>query len=122
MEIQEGGQIDICHTVAVGEAEGLVVQKGFDPRESAAGHRVLTGIYDRHSPGFRLAMVNFHAVAGHVHGDIRHVQEIVRKVFLDQIPFVTGADDEIVDPLRRVNLENMPEDGLAAYFNHRLGL
>ena len=98
------------------------MQKGFDPRESAAGHRVLTGVYDRHSPGLCLAMVDFHAIAGHVHGDIRHVQKIVRKVFLDQIPFVSGADDKVIDSLGGVNLQDMPKDRLAAYFNHRLGL
>jgi hypothetical protein len=67
-------------------------------------------------------MVDFHAVAGHVHGDIRHMQEIVRKVFLDQVPFVASADDEVIDSLRGINLQNMPKDRLAAYLNHRLGL
>jgi len=57
-----------------------------------------------------------------VKGHIAHVQEVVGKIFLDQIAFVAAADYKLVDPMGAVDLQNVPEDRLAADFNHRLRL
>ena len=62
------------------------------------------------------------AVVGHVERDIRHVQEIVREIFLDDIALVASADHEIIGAVRRVELHDVPEDRLAADLDHRLRL
>ncbi len=38
-----------------------------------------------------MVVVNLHALICHVEGDIRHVQEVVGDVFLDQIALVAAA-------------------------------
>ena len=68
-----------------------------------------------------MAVVHFHAVVGHVKGDIRHVQEVVGEILLDHIALVTQADDEVVDAVRSVHLHDVPEDGSPADLDHRLG-
>ena len=62
-----------------------------------------------------------HLVAGDVEGDVGGVQEVVGEVLLDDVALVSQADDEVVDALLRVELEDVPEDGLAADLDHGLG-
>ena len=58
----------------------------------------------------------------HVERDVRHVQEVVGEVLLDDVALVAAADDEVVDAVRRVDLHDVPEDRLAADLDHRLRL
>ena len=53
-------------------------------------------------------------------GDVGHVQEIIGEIFLDDITLVAAADHEIVDAMRRIDLHDVPENGLAADLDHRL--
>ena len=64
--------------------------------------------------------MHFHGVVLHVERDIRHVQEIVREILLDQITAVPKAHHEVVYPVPGINLHDVPEDRLAAYLDHRL--
>ena len=52
--------------------------------------------------------------------DIAHVQEIVSEIFLDHVPLRAAADDKLVDAMGAVELENVPEDWLAADLHHWL--
>src|SRR5262249_28986124 len=53
---------------------------------------------------------------------VRHVQKIVREVFLDQVALVSEADDEVMQAVRRVDLHDVPQDRPAADLDHGLGL
>ena len=66
--------------------------------------------------------MNFHRILLHIEGYIGCVEEVVGEVLLDYVTLVATADDEIVDPVGGVGLHNVPEDGLAADLDHRLGL
>ena len=65
--------------------------------------------------------MNFDLVGAKVDRQIGIVLEIIEEIFLDQIALVPAADDELIHAMRGVDLHYMPEDGLAANFNHRLG-
>ena len=49
------------------------------------------------------------------------MEEVVGEVFLDDVALVSAADDEVVDAVLGVELEDVPEDGSAADFDHGLG-
>ena len=56
-----------------------------------------------------------------VEGDVGDVQEVVGEVLLDDVALVSQADNEFVDALLRVQLEDVPQNGLAANLHHGLG-
>ena len=49
------------------------------------------------------------------------MEEVIGEVLLDDVALVSEADDEVVDALLGVELEDVPEDGLAADLHHGLG-
>lgn len=49
------------------------------------------------------------------------MEEVVGEVLLDHVAPVPAADHEVVDPVRRVQLHDVPEDRPAADLDHRLG-
>ena len=114
--------VDVANTVSVRHTEGFFTfEVSRDIAESPAGRSSLARIDKGHSPGFRYALMNLHPVFGHIEGHVRHVQEVVSEIFLDEIALVTAADDEVVDLVVRVDLQDVPEDRPASDFDHRLG-
>lgn len=51
---------------------------------------------------------------------VRHVEEVVCEVLLDQVPFVAQTNDEIIQPVMAVCLHNGPKNWLAANLDHGL--
>ncbi len=92
-----------------------------DIAQPAAGSGGLAGVDEGNSPGLSNALVDLHSVFLHVEGHIGHMEEVVRKVFFDQIALVAAADDEVVDLVLGIDLEDVPEDRPATDFDHRLG-
>jgi len=68
-----------------------------------------------------MAVVHFHAVAGHIKGHVGHMQEVVGEILLDDIPTVTQADDEVIHAVGGVHLHDVPKNGPPAHFDHGLG-
>src|SRR5579863_2247372 len=64
--------------------------------------------------------MHLHSIVLHIESDIRHMQEIVREVLLDEIAFVSTTNDEVVDSVLRIHLENVPQDRSTADLDHRL--
>ena len=126
MTAVEGDQrrdIDVAHPVAVREAEGLFIADVIGhPLEPSAGHGRFAGVDERHLPGLRLPLVDGHRVEGDVEGDVRHVEEVVGEILLDQIALVAAADHELVHAMGGIELHDMPEDRPAADLDHRLRL
>ena len=48
------------------------------------------------------------------------MEEVVCEVFLDDIPFVTEENNEIIIAMGRINFHDVPENRLAVDFNHWL--
>src|SRR5207248_2305370 len=57
-----------------------------------------------------------------VEGHVAHVEVVVGKVLLDHVAAVAEADHELVDPVRRVDLHDVPEQRLRSQLDHRLRL
>src|SRR5581483_1086486 len=113
--------VEIAKTVTIGEAERVFAG---DVRghalEAAAGQRVLAGVHERDAPRLDLALVHHHGVVGHVEGHVRHVQEIIGEIFLDDVALVAAADHELIHAVARIDLHDVPQDRLAADLDHRL--
>ena len=65
--------------------------------------------------------MHLHFIIDHVEGHIRHVQEVVGEVFLDDITLVPATDDEIIYPVGGIEFHDVPEDRLATDLDHGLG-
>lgn len=114
--------VHIGDTVAIGEAEGVVAHEvGLYTLEASTGEGIVTRVNQGDAPGLGFAVVNLHLVGGHVEGDIASMEEIIRKIFLDQVAFVAKADNEVVDAVRGIDLEDVPENRQAPNFHHGLG-
>jgi len=50
------------------------------------------------------------------------MKEIVCEVFLYHISLIAAADNELIDPIVRIDFHDMPQDGLPADLDHGLGL
>ena len=123
MKCNECSDIDIADAVAVSEAKRIFsLEIGGHTFESTACHGGFASVDQGHAPGLCTLLMHLHTVVAHVKRDIGHVQEVVRKIFLDQIAFVAAADHEVMDPMVGVNLHDVPEDGFTANFDHGLGL
>ena len=115
--------VDVGEAIAIGEAERFIgIEEIAHAAQAASGLRILAGIDQRHTPGFGVLLVHFHPVVLHVEGHVRHVQEVVGEILLDHIALVAQADDEIVDAVGGVDFHDVPDDRLAADFDHGLGL
>src|ERR1043165_9467883 len=120
MEGDQLGDVDVADAVAVGEAEGAVLEEPAHPPQPPAGHRALPGVHQGDPPGLDLGGTDVHLVPAEVEGDIRAAQPVIGEVFLDQHPLVAAADDEIRDAVRIEDLHHVPQDGVLADLHHRL--
>ena len=66
--------------------------------------------------------MNLHPVLEHIERDIRHVEEVIREIFLDYIAFVPEANHELIDPVVRVDLHDVPQDRPTPNLDHGLWL
>ena len=66
--------------------------------------------------------MNLHLVVFHVNGDIRHMQEVVGEILLDDITLVPKANNEVIDAVGRIDFHDVPDDGPATDLYHWLWL
>ena len=109
VESDGGADIDIAHAIAIGEAKRFVVFDVFGhPAQAPACHGCVACVNQRDRPGLGAFVVHLHLVEFHAEGDIRHVQEVVGKVFFDEVALVATADHKVVDAVMGVHLEDVP--------------
>jgi hypothetical protein len=122
VKVDRGRDIDVSDPVAIGHAKGVFAgDMLLDPQQSPAGHGRIARVHQSHVPVLRAPLVNFHAVFGHSEGYVRHVEEVIGEIFLDDVAFVPAADHEIVDAVVCVDLHDVPQDRPPADLDHRLG-
>jgi hypothetical protein len=66
--------------------------------------------------------MNNHLVEAQVKGDIRVMEKVIREVFLDDVAFVATADNKVVNAVRRIHFEDVPQNRATSNLNHRLWL
>ena len=121
VERDEGGHVDVADSVAIGEAEQrIVLEESCHPFQPAASLRVLSGIDQRHAPGFGVAFDPFRAVGTQIKGHIGSIDKVICEEFLDHVAFVATADNEFIDAMGRIDLHQMPQDRHAADLDHGL--
>lgn len=104
-----GRHVNVCEAVAIGKAESrLILNMGSHALQPASGERFLAGVNKCDFPRLGFALMDLHAVCAHVDRHIGHVEEVVRKVFLDHISFVAAADHELIHAVSGINLHDVP--------------
>jgi hypothetical protein len=64
--------------------------------------------------------MDFHFVVRDVKGDVARLQKIIREVTFDYISAISAADHKIAHTTGGINLHDVPQNGFASDFNHRL--
>ena len=115
-------QVDIRNPVPIGEEERLIIEIRRDPPYPSSGHRVKARVDHRYSPHLRMLVVHDHMIlpVAEIKCDIRVVQEIIGKIFLDHMLHVTAADYKIIRTAGGVKFHDMPQDRFPADLHHRL--
>src|SRR4029079_16399189 len=121
MKIDELPDVDISNAIAIGKTERVVIPYvRRPPLDSSARFGLGAGIDQRHPPRLRSLGMKIDLVVLEIDRDVGGVQEILREILLDQIPFVSKANHELIDAVRRLDLHDVPEHGMPADFHHRL--
>src|SRR5260370_28657899 len=113
--------INTTPPITIREKNGFIAFWFFRaPLKTPASHGLFARIHERHPPWFGEALMHFHAVVFHVESNVRHVKEVVRKILLDHITFVTTANYEVINPIMPINLHYVPEYRLSSNLHHSL--
>src|SRR6185369_9433157 len=121
MKIDELPDVDISNAIAIGKTKRVVIPYVRQrPLDATARFGLGAGIDQRHPPRLRSLGMKIDLVVLEIDRDVGGVQEILREILLDQIPFVSKANHELIDAVRRVDLHDVPEHGMPADFHHRL--
>src|SRR5262245_31396199 len=121
MKVNKGFDVDVCNTIAVRKAERLLTKMAANTLEAAPGERTVASVDERDAPGFDIPVMDFHRIVRCIECDIRHVEKVVCEVFLDDVALISAADHKFIDPVVGVDFHDVPQDRLAADFNHRFG-
>src|SRR4051794_14864693 len=96
------GDVDVAHAIAVGHAKSIVALNVLsDFLQSSTSPGIVPCIDQCDPPRLGYTLMDLHAVLSHVESDVRHVQEIVREIFLDQISLVSAAHNKIINTVLR---------------------
>lgn len=115
--------VDVANAVTVGEAEVCFsCEIVANPFETPASLRVFTRVNKRDAPRFCVPLVYLHLIVAEVERDVRCVKEVVGKIFFYDVTTVSKANNEVVDSVRGIDFQYMPDDRLATDFDHGFGL
>src|SRR3989344_2651613 len=121
MKTDECGDIDIADAVAMGHHEAFTrSDEGPEAREAPARHRRWSGIDKRYFPRFQLWIVIPHTARRQVNGQIAFACAIVEKPLLYRFTLIAEANDEVMEPIVRVDFHDMPQNRHTTNFHHRL--
>src|SRR5882757_1988907 len=122
MERQQVIQVDVGYTITPGEHEGFIAQVRSEPLDAAAGLGLHAGVDQVDVPVGNDAAVHFDLAGLERDAQIAVQGAIVEHVLLDDFAFVAQCDGELVEPVVGVMHHDVPENWLAANFDHRFRL
>src|SRR5262245_26978665 len=126
MRLVEGercGNIDVSQTITIGKGEDVLVGKmGKNAFQATSRLSLFSGVEQRDSPRFSEGAVNIDTVVLNIYRDIRRMQKIVHKIFLNYISLVTKAYDKIIEAVMTINFHDVPKDRSPPNLDHGLGL
>jgi len=112
------GKIDVRQFIPVRKAERLFVQKLRRALQTPANLSVFNRVNQSDLPRLDVLVMHMHLISILVERYVGLVQEVICKVFLDEVSLVTKANDKIVNFVARINLQNMPKHRFPAHFDH----
>ena len=122
MELERRRHVDVGHAVAVGEEERLVVgQVLANAQDSPTRHGLEPRVHDGDAPREPRRLVVGDVARAEVEGHVGVVKREVREVLLQQVALVARTDDEVDEPVRGIDVHDVPDDRPAADLDQRLG-
>ena len=123
VKIEQRGDIDVRHAVAVGQKEFAVfggeIARGAP--HPAAGHGFDAGVGQRHLPvGFEgFAVIDDAALLAQLHGDVGRAGVKIEEIVDELLALVAEAENEAGDAECGVSAHDVPDDRLFADRHHR---
>ena len=120
MELHQLGNIYVRNAVAVSQQESIALNVRLNFFDATASQRAVAGIDNGNFPVFGEIVVNLSAnFAAKIERHVAVMERVVREIFFDNVLLVAGANYKFVEAVVRVFLHYVPENRLAANFNHR---
>ncbi len=119
MVIQQGIEVNVRHTIAVGGKESILVNVFLDAFNAPPGGRLQSGIGQGDAEIFVVAVVKLDVALSAQHDRKVAVHGfVVEKVPFDDLALVTQAEDEILVPVMGIGFHNVPQDRPATDGDH----
>jgi hypothetical protein len=98
--------VEVAYTISIGHTDRVFVLKIVgDFLESSSGAGIISGVDQGYAPRLGNALMHLHPVLFQIESDVRHMQEVVREVLLDEISLITATNDEVVDSVLRIDFD-----------------
>src|SRR4051794_34711987 len=121
VEVTQRVQVDVRQSIAICHMKRTAaVHEAGDAPDSSTGHGLKPGVHQGDAPRLGKTRMHVHAVLLYMDRNVRCMEKIIGEIFLDHIPLVSKAYDEIVASEGRVILHDVPENRLAPDLHHRL--
>src|SRR5258706_2964145 len=122
MKFEQDAKVDVADPVTVCDHEGSLLEPGLQALYAASGECFGPGIHQMNCPVFAFARARLDLSTGKIHGHATAQVVVVQKVALNLFAFITESYEKLIQTVMRVMLHDVPEDGTAANFHHRLWL
>ena len=119
----KGDQLADVHVgdaVAVGQHERRAADPGPEPAEPAAGLGLEAGVHEMHPPVVAGVVVEDGRAVAEVDRDVAVEPVKVEEVLLHHLGLVAEGEDELPEPVGRVDLHDVPQHRPVADLDHRL--
>jgi len=123
MKLDRFIDIAVGEAITVGQQESVFFDERKDPFQSATGHGRQAGINQGNGPIlFVMLIVVFDlGTSAQAEGNVAGVPVIISEVFLNDLPLITQAQDEIFVPVMGIDFHDVPEDRAFPDRYHRFG-
>ena len=121
METDKRIDVNVGQTITIRNHERLIPNQILEPAQTSAGQSVEPGVYQSYLP-IRSGRVRDRARSvAQVDENIAVVNQEIAEILFDDLAFVPTRNQKITVTMLCIDIHNMPQHGLAADFNHRLG-
>src|ERR1035437_6062608 len=120
VECDQFADVHVAHAVAVRDPERFRADPVLPLPEAAAGLCIETGIDEVDGPVLAALAVRDRVAVRQVDGEVARHRAVREKVRPHHLGLVPEGEHELVEPVRGVEVHDVPEDRPAADFDHRL--
>ena len=122
MKIEQLAQVQTGDAVSISEHEGFVLQALLESFETAPGVRFLACISQVNDPIFTGPIVLINLAAREVDAQTSSQARIVHEKAFDHRSPMPQGNVKLLQAMMSVMLHDVPDDRMASYLDHRLGL